>query len=633
MLQTIRDGARGWLAAVIITLLILSFGIFGGAASFGGGSEPNIAKVDGEEITLREYQQRYQNSYRQQQQRLGENFSPELIDEAQLKQSVLEGLVSGANLRAWVNEQQYDVSNTQLVSRIQEGVFFQEDGVFSIDRYKQFLSRIGQTQSQYEAGVRENLKIGQVSEGIRETGSTAAAEVTRLYRVEKQTRDVQTATLLVSEIAKTIEIADADVVAYYEENQEDFYSPERVKVDYLEIIPEEVAGSIALDEEAVRAEYDNNLARFGVDETRRASHILLTTAELSAEEAKATLEDVKAKVLAGEDFAEFAKELSEDPGSGKLGGDLNWSARGRMVPEFDEAMFSLAKSGDLSDVVETEYGYHLILLTDIRPASTKSFDDVRSQIESELAEQAGIAKLAELSVQLQDLTYDNPESLAVAAEELGLEIQTSDWFSRAEGLGIGQFAPVRAASFDGIVLNDNDNSDVITLESGGMVVVRKNSYEAPALQAIDDVRNEIVAVLQLNEARRVAIAKSVALTERLKQGEKLSDAVRTSNASLSDIYVVSRGAAELPADAVSAAFELERPEGDVPAFTTLNRANGDQVVVVVTAVADGDPAKASEAESTQLRASVSQSRGYAETASVLRAIRSRADVSIFEERL
>jgi peptidyl-prolyl cis-trans isomerase D len=238
-----------------------------------------------------------------------------------------------------------------------------------------------------------------------------------------------------------------------------------------------------------------------------------------------------------------------------------------------------------------------------------------------------------LSVQLQEVTYDNPESLDVAAQALGLSVQTSDWFSRAEGLGIAQFAPVRAASFDGIVLNDNDNSDVITLESGGVVVVRKNSYESPELQSLDDVRSEIVAVLQINKARRVAIAKSVAVTERIKQGQKLSEASLPSNASLSDIYVISRGANELPADAVNAAFELSRPEGDVASYTSVERANGDQVIVVVTAVADGDPSKATDAESDQLRASVSQSRGYAETASVLRAIRTKADVQIWEERL
>jgi peptidyl-prolyl cis-trans isomerase D len=633
MLQSIRNGARGWLSAIIITLLILSFGIFGGAASFGGGSEPNIAKVDGEDITLREYQDRYQSSYRQQQQRLGENFAPELINEPQLKQSVLEGLVSGANLRAWVNAQEYAVTDSQLVNRIQEGVFFEEDGVFSIDRYKQFLSRIGQTQGQYESGVRENLKIGQVSAGLRETGSTAAAEVTRLYRVEKQTRDVQTATLLVNDIAKTIEIAEADIGSYYEDNQGRFYTAERVKADYLEVIPEEVAGSIVLDAGAVRAEYDNNLSRFGVDETRRASHILLTNAEFSDDEAIAKLEGVKAKVIAGEEFAGFAKQLSEDPGSGKLGGDLNWSARGRMVPEFDEVMFSLAEAGTLSDVVKTEYGYHLIQLTDIRPASTEPFEDVRSQLESELSERQAQTKLADLSVQLQELTYDNPESLDVAAQALGLSVQTSDWFSRAEGLGIAQFARVRAASFDGIVLNDNDNSDVITLESGGMVVVRKNSYESPELQSLDDVRSEIVAVLQINKARRVAIAKLVAVTERIKQGQKLSEASLPSNAFLSDTYVISRGANELPTDAVNAAFELSRPEGDVASYTSVERANGDQVIVVVTAVTDGDPSKATEAESDQLRARVSQSRGYAETASVLRAIRTKADVKIWEERL
>lgn len=633
MLQTIRDGARGWLAAVIITLLILSFGIFGGAASFGGGSEPNIAKVDGEEIPLREYQQAYQNAYRREQQRLGENFAPELIDEPALKRSVLENLVSAANLKAWVDSEGYQVSDELLVGRVRDGLFFKEDGKFSIDRYKQFLSRIGQSQSQYELGVRENLKIGQVSEGISETAGTASVEVTRLYKADKQTRDVQTATLVVGDIAKTIEIADADVETYYEENKDGFYSAEQVKVDYLEIVPEEVAGSIVLDSAAVRAEYDANLARFGVEETRRASHILLTTAEMSGDEAIATLEDVKAKVLAGEEFAGFATELSEDPGSGKLGGDLNWSPRGRMVPEFDEAMFSLAEAGELSDVVETQYGYHLIQLTDIRPASTKPFEDVRAQIESELSERDAELKLADLGKQLQDLTYDNPESLDVAAEELGLTVQTSDWFNRVEGLGIGQYEGVRSASFDGIVLDDNDNSDVISLESGGLIVVRKNQYQAPELQPLDVVKPEIVAVLQRNEARRAAIAKSVAITERLKQGQKLSDAAAPSEASMSDIYVVTRTAQDLPVDAINAAFELARPTDGVASFTTVEKANGDQLVVVVTAVADGDASKALEAESAQLRSNIVRARGYAETASVLRALRAEASVTVYEERL
>lgn len=631
MLQSIRDGIKGWISTVIIGIIVVPFAFWGVTSYFSGGGEVTVAKVGNGEITQRAFQRNYQNRYQAEQRRLGD--AAEQIDERALKYSVLENMVSSESLTQHVSNDGYDVADAQLIAALRDNPYLQEDGRFSETRYGQFLAAIGMDAVGYEASLRRSLRVGQLQQGLTDSTPVADAEIDRLWKLQNQQRTVSSATVDLSDLASKIQVSEEAVNEWYEDNADSYWSEEQIRVDYIELRVSDLMARVNVTEDEAKARYEEDKGRYVTPEQRQASHILIASGD-DSDAAKAKLEGLKARIEAGESFSELAKNHSDDPGSAAQGGDLGLVARGVMVKPFEDALFDLDEAGELSDLVETQFGFHLIKLDAIQAEKGRSFADTRLEIETVLREEKAEALYSELIEQLSEMAYENPENLTETADALELDVRTSGWFTSESGTGISANRDVRRAAFDNVVVQDDENSEVIELDDTTAVVLRKNDYRPAAQKTLDQVREQIEAQLALDMAREQAIELTNAVEEAVEDGQPFAKAAKAQGLKVEDHGAIKRDSRLLDPLALRAAFAADRPSADAESVGSISITGGDVVIFAVSAVADpaSDDADAA-AEKAALKAQLKNFRGRAELFATLRDIRENTDVKLYLDRL
>jgi peptidyl-prolyl cis-trans isomerase D len=379
----------------LFLLIIPSFVLFG-VERYQGGSDEKVARVDGQPITKPEWDQQHRvetDRIRQQ----SPNVDPTVLESDALRYATLERMVRDRVLAAAAAKGNMTVSEERL-SRIfaqDQGLagFRTPDGKFDREAFQRVT---GRTPEQYEASVRSDMATQQVLLGVSGTAFTPPALAATTINAFYDSREIQVARFSPDGFASKVTVSDADIEAYYKDHAAQFQAPERADVEYLVLDIEAAKKNIVLSDADLQTYYKDNTARFGTKEERRASHILITAptgmAAADREKAKAKAEQLLADVKkAPNTFAEVARKNSQDPGSAEKGGDLDFVTRGAMVKPFEDAMFSL-KKGEISGIVETEFGYHIIQVTDIKPAVVpKPFEQVRPTIEAKLKRAAGAA--------------------------------------------------------------------------------------------------------------------------------------------------------------------------------------------------------------------------------------------------
>ncbi len=269
---------------------------------------------------------------------------------------------------------------------------FQQDGKFSYDRYKAFLASRGQSEAAFEQSLRNDLRKQTFVQAVVESAITPKHVIDRLERILLEQREIRELRFPAEQFASKVAVTDAQVAEYYQANRTQFEIPESVRVEYVVLSPETISGSVTITEEAAKNYYDQNKARYGTEEQRRASHILIASEGSDKAAARKKAEEILAKVKAApNDFAKLARENSKDPGSAAQGGDLGFFGRGMMVKPFEEAAYRL-KNGEISDIVETDFGFHIIRVTEIKPAQAKPFAEVRCGHRARVEKSAGAEK-------------------------------------------------------------------------------------------------------------------------------------------------------------------------------------------------------------------------------------------------
>ena len=372
----------------------------------------------------------------------------------------------------------------------------------------------------------------------------------------------------------------------YLANKVQFQNAEKVKVDYLVLDVKDIAKTISVSDEEVSAYYQDNIAKFTQDEQRRVAHILV---EFGDDEsiAKAKIDDLLSKINAGEHFSELAKANSDDTFSGENGGDLEWIERGVMDPAFDESAFSLASVGAVSAVVKSDFGFHIIKLTDLKAKQVKPLTDVREKLIATVSHEKAQDKFFELQQQMGQISFEFPDSLDDAAQAVELTVQTSDWLTR--GGNISPFNTPNAidAIFSDMVLNDNVNSDVIEVNDELALVVRLNQYQAAETKPLSEVEASIKARLIAQKATDKAKENAQLLLSQLKAGTDITAALAEINASFVDKKAIGRLGSEVEQTISKAAFVLPHPtEGNVSA-SSVTLSNGDLAIVVLQSVTAG----------------------------------------------
>ena len=635
MLQAIRNRAMGLLGWIVIGLIIITFALFGLGSYLQDKSQVFVAKVNEVEISPRELQLAYQQQRARMEQMLGDAYNPALIDDQMLKQTALNGLIQRQLLLQAAQKDGMLVSDQLLVAQIHAVPAFHQDGSFSEEKYQSLIRQQGRLPAEFEYETRRMLQAEQLVNGFSQTAFVTRDEVDRAYRLQQQRRDFSYLIVAAESFKASVEVSDEQIKQYYDQHSEEFILPERVRLAYLRLAGDALTESIQIDEEDLVAHYEEKQESLRTQEQRQASHILIQVAagadEESSNKAKAEAEDLLKQIRNGGDFAELARQHSDDPGSAAQGGDLGFFARGAMLPEFEKTVFSM-EVGDVSEPVHTQFGFHIIKLTEVRGTETPSLDEVREELIAELKQRAVSDLFYEQFEKLSDVSYENPDSLDAAADALGLEIQTSDWLTASGGAGIGEYPKVVALAFSEDVLESGNNSEPIEVGDNDAIVVRVEQRQAAQATPLEDVKEQIVEEIRQQQAVEQAAARGEELMQQLKQGALMEDLDDQDYITSHKAEGISRAtAADHNPEVVRAVFKLSRPEEGASTDKAFALDNGDYAVVQLTGISDADPASMQEAARSELERGLENMRRSVVVSTMTEDLRARANIVIPEE--
>lgn len=635
MLQLIRERAQGWFAWAIVLLLVIPFALWGINEYFDGDTETYVANVNGKNISVNEFQRSYDQQRARLQSMLGASFDPALLDDKRIKRDVLDMLVDEEVLVQAAAKAGYRISNEQLSSEIQQVDSFQRDGRFDKELYNQFLRGQGMSASDFEARLRRIVLIDQFRNGIMNTAVITTREVGNIARLREQQRDIGYLTLPVATFMADAMVGDAEVRQYYEKNRERFSVPEQVSVAYLELAADELAQRVPVDEQALRKFYDEKSAELAMEEQRKAGHILIqvdkSADDKSVAAARAKAEKILAQVRAGESFDKLAKQFSEDPGSASNGGDLGYFGRGVMDKAFEQAAFAL-KAGQVSDLVRSDFGFHIIKLTDIKSAHTQTFEEARAKIEQDYQRHKAEEQFFEQSELLTNAAYENPDSLAPVAKAVGLTIKTSGLFTRDGGDGIASDPKIRAAAFSEDVLRGN-NGEPVEIGNNKLVVLRIKEHKPAVVRPLEEVRDQVVAKLRTQAARDKTKSTGEAALARLKKGEDPAALAREYHAEWKQAGYLKREDRSIDPAIINASFRLAKPAANTLSYGGVVLPSGDYAVVGVSVVRDGDPAAINNAARDAMKQAGLRSYGESEFKAFIDGLKKDSKIELKAENI
>ena len=608
MLQEIRDRLTGWIVWAVVALIGVPFALWGVESFFTGGSDPVVVKVGDQEITQSQFRAGYEQRYQQFQAMMGERFRPDMIDQNKFREAVLNDMTQESMMRQYVRKAGYYAGDSVLLKFLSSIPAFQKDGQFSTDAYRAALARQGQTPQGFEMQLRNSLEIDQLREAVLDTAFVTDADVADAYRVANQERGLSYAVLETAKYLPQVSVTDAQVQSRYDTDKSKYMAPERIKLAYVELSKDALPKGDVPSKDVLKVIYDAEKdSRFSTQEERKVSHILVTFGADKAA-ARKKIEEYAAKLKSGADFATLAKEVSDDSGSKAQGGDLGWIKRGGMMSdEFEKPLFALAKPGDVTEPVETKFGWHLIKLDAIKPAKTRPFDDpsVQSELVDLYSQRELQKRFQEQSDKLEQLAFENPASLDAVTKALNLEVKTTDWFTRAGGTGIAANDAVKQAAFSKEVASDGDNSKPITIAPGQVVVIRKADYEAPHQKPLSEVSDAVRNELMTEAARAKAQTEASQMAAAARAGQPVAQLATARGLTLKTPGLVRRDNTTEDHAIIDALFRLPLPKVDSVSATDIKLPNGDTAVVVLSEVKDAawpatDPAAVARVQS-QLR--------------------------------
>jgi len=618
MLDRIREGSQSLVVKAVLVLIALTFALAGIGGYITSQPEPAVAKVNGEEITRMEFDRAVENERSRQQQQLGDFYATLAADPSfnqRLRSQVLNDLVNQKVVELYARDAGLRVSDEQVKAAIRGIAAFQVAGRFDNQTYQMTLNGLGYTPDGFAELMRRDLARTQLLQALVETEFALSTEASAVQRLLNQKRSGAYATFELASYLATVEVSDDEINQWYNANQQRFNVAEQVKVEFVALDATVLADSIEIDESVVREWFEANRSSYETPDSYRFAHILI---EGDDEAARQKAQEVLAQLTEGADFAELAAQYSDDVFTAETGGDLDYLEPGLMDPEFDEAAFALENEGDISGVVSTSFGYHIIKLTDIQAGTSTSYDEIRDQIVTDMREQRVKQAYYELQQKASEIAFDVPDTLQAVADETGLTLRTSDWFNRNTAPSALNNPAALQVVFDQDVIADGLNSDLIETSGEQAVIVRVLDYKAASIKPLDEVRAQVLDNLRTEKAQAAARADAEAIAEQLRAGE-------TVEARFASIEAIDRRNTDLPRAVVQSLFEQPVPaEGSVQVdITELN--SGALALVQVTDVAAGEIDETVQAQlADQLINSFTQ-QGYG---AFIEALRAEADVEI-----
>lgn len=628
MLHYIRDRAQGWVAWFIVGLISIPFALWGLNSYVTGPSDQVVAEVNGEEIQQSEMQRSIRQYRDRMRNMLGDDFNPEEFQGSQIRNDILDQLIEQRLLTSASDDIGQQAPDGYVAEYIRQTQAFQVDGEFDSEQYNMVLSRAGYSPGQYESQLRNDLLTQELTQNIQESAIVSKTELNRMLRLEGQTRELAYGVIQAADFIDRDAISEEAARDFYRANEAQYTSPEQIAIEYLELSRETLAEQLDPDEQALRDYYEQNENQFLAPEQRRVSHILI---EGDDNDARDQAEALYERLQEGEPFAALAEEYSDDSASADEGGDLEYIQRDVMEPAFEEAAFNLEGVGDISEPVKTEFGYHLIKLTDIRDRQGLSFEEARDEVAEIYLEREAERRFYDLADELANLTFENPDSLDVAANELSLEIKSTEPFSRnGNSRGIANEEKVVEAAFGQDVLEDDLNSEAIELDDTHLVVIRKKAHIPAELQPFDSVRESIVETLAYQRAAEKAQEAGEALLEDIEDGAEPESVFANYDWQAAQRY--ERDTDEINGQILRRAFALPRIN-DQALHAGFTAENGNYIVLRMSDVEDADIADADAETRQALATQLQRLNGRAELDAFITHLRESAEIDINERRV
>ena len=618
MLQSIHDKLKGWLAGVVLGAIGLVFVFWG--INWTLSAPTYAAKVNGSEVSANEVRQTYQQQLAQLERQSNGTLSE--VQRNDIKKRVLDEYVNSEALITRADSLGYRASDADVLEAQCRIPAFQVDGKCDAAHAVAVLRAQGRSPLEIEAYFRRDVKLQQLNAALNLSSFATPTEMKQMLALTRQQRELSWVALSAEKYAATATPDDAALQAYYDAHKSQYMTPETVNLRYVEISLAQLAAKVSVDDAQLKAYYDEQKAktpeRFTEAEQRRVSHILLPVANPQDDAAvKAKAEGILKRAQGGEDFAKLAKEFSQDPGSAAQGGDLGFSERKAWVPPFADAAFSM-KVDEIKGPVKTQFGYHILKLAGIQPASVKTFEQARAELETEYRRNEAEKLFNNAQDQLADAALQNTTDIDVVARKAGLAVLEVPAFSRTGGGGaLGKSPAVIEAAFSQDVL-DGRLSPMVEVEKGRGVVLRATDHKLPQQKPLEAVRSDVLAAWKKQRGVELAEAAAADAVKRLTAGEPWDAVAKTFSATETAAPTapkfIARADQDVPLEIRTTAFGEPKPQPK-PVYATARLANGDAVVMALTAVREqpADPKQQDMAMKQQYAAQVAsiEAQSYA----------------------
>ena len=627
MLERIREGAQGPWAMAIIVIIVLSFVLAGVGSYLTAPPSDAAASVNGEEITNNELERAYQNQRQQMESQFGEGIASLFADPtylAQFRDQVLQRLIGDLLIKQNAESMGLRVSDEQVKETILSFPQFQVGGQFNNDRYLVTLRQSGYQASDFREYIRREMTRDQLSRALGGSGFALENAAKSLAQLEQQTRDANFLTVDANLFKEQVEITDEEVQIYYDANLPDFDTEERVSLAYVELKVADLMKGIEITPEQVSQYYQDNILAYQTQETRRVSHILAEFGE-DKEAALTKIQEASDRLKNGEAFADVALQTSDDTFSAESGGDLGEIGDGVMGEDFEKAAFSLASEGDVSEIVETEFGYHLIKVTKISALTTQPLEEVSAEIEENLQRDSALDEFYRLQSTMAELAFEISDSLEDVAAELGTNVQTTGLLSKS-------FAPtpfdrpdIITLAFSEELVDQQVNSDVVEISDEHIMVIRVAEHEPQRTRALDEVKPQITSILTTEKAQQAARTWADGFVETFtSDGAAAQDLLVEQGLSWNERLAVSRTTADLPSGLTDTLFAMSKdPSNSIDVVELGTSSIGIVKLVEINRVDD-----VAQETITQYQQRLVSTSTNAELEAFVEALRAEADVRV-----
>ena len=655
MLQKLRDTTSGWIATVILGLLIIPFAFFGMESYMSQRVDSYAARIAQppswwqsapqtwpvtyfwrtHDIDTAEFRQRFEQARMRARDEQGDKFDAKAFESAENKRKLLDEMIDEQVMRLSAERDNILISDGEVRNAIQGVPDFQVDGKFDGTRYQLVLASQSPPQAprDFEARIRDNLQYGLIPNRLARSAFVTNAEVDRVLRLLGEQRDVSFV-MLPATPADTAAVTPAQIQGWYKSHAAGYRQPETVRLEYVEVDGASLPPPV-IDEAALGKRYQDEAAKFSAAGQRQVSHILINVAadasdaDKKAAEARATKLAAEARAP-GADFAALAKANSDDAGSKDKGGDLGFMTKGGLPGPFEDAAFAMT-SGEVRGPIKSDFGWHIIKVGEIRTGTQRPFEEVRAQLQAELQESERDRAYNELSGKLVDQVYKNPSSLEPAAKAMGLEVKTTPLFSRAGGEGIAANQKVVRSAFSETLIQDGTASDPIELGPNHSVMIRVIEHNPERARPLAEVSEAVVAAIRMDRQHKAAEAAADALVKAATTNG-LAKAADNAKLAMSEMNAMERASAIPSRRAVDAFFDAPRPSNNQISVDKVEM-GGQYMVYAIRAVRDGDLTKAPPQERDQLREQLANIAGIDAQKSYVKASRAKYRISVAEDRL